>query len=542
MTTISPKSTGAGGAIGRSTILAAFYLVCFAAAVWPVFAVDVPALVDYPNHLARMRILADIDTVPALRDNYAVHWMVVPNLAMDAVVPFLSRLLGLDLAGKVFIALSMCLPVVGVMTLRRVLHGHVGFWPAVSFLFVYNHLLFWGFLNYLFGVGLSLLALAGWIATSHWRPQRRLLAFTVAAVALYLAHFFAFSIYGLSVLAIEVRRSWLARRDSPKEAGWRFLAGRFCWSMAQFVPPAVLLLNSPNWDGVKVTEYGILWNKVIAVLSPMLSYYTASDYLCFALVLITAIWLFASGRLRVATDLKLPLTLLTVAAVLMPAALLSNWAADERLPVVLVFMIIAGVRWARPNRSVIVTLSVVAVAMFVGRTIEVTRIWQAQDQKFAEFRRAARVIEPGARVLTVQSERYTGPAAADLHRVHRSYWHMTALAVIDRGIFTPMLFTNSAAQPVRAAPDVADIDVPFGRPITPAMFAAASDPERWKELVALRRRGDVRLYWKSWQTKFDYVLDVNWGERANPSPRHLRPVARGSFFDIYKVVPDSVQN
>ena len=56
--------------------------VCLAL-VAPFFAVDVPPVLDYPNHLARLYVLAFGASDPVLRTMYAPHWQIVPNHAID---------------------------------------------------------------------------------------------------------------------------------------------------------------------------------------------------------------------------------------------------------------------------------------------------------------------------------------------------------------------------------------------------------------------------------------------------------------------------
>ncbi len=58
----------------RRWAVVALYLSLTAIALYPVLSVAVPPLVDYPNHLARMHILANWASDPALQRNYVVDW------------------------------------------------------------------------------------------------------------------------------------------------------------------------------------------------------------------------------------------------------------------------------------------------------------------------------------------------------------------------------------------------------------------------------------------------------------------------------------
>ena len=64
------------------------YLGLLAVASVPIFSTVLPPLVDYPNHLARMHLLAE-----GGNRYFAAHWAPLPNLAADLVIPPLTRLM-----------------------------------------------------------------------------------------------------------------------------------------------------------------------------------------------------------------------------------------------------------------------------------------------------------------------------------------------------------------------------------------------------------------------------------------------------------------
>ncbi len=64
--------------------LTALFAILFVLAAFPVSLIKILPLVDYPNHLARMYLLANLPSSPTLQAFYAIHWRPVPNLAMDA--------------------------------------------------------------------------------------------------------------------------------------------------------------------------------------------------------------------------------------------------------------------------------------------------------------------------------------------------------------------------------------------------------------------------------------------------------------------------
>jgi hypothetical protein len=54
------------------------------AALAPVLLVRIPAMVDYPNRLARMYLLSAAGS-PAANPYYRVEWAIYPNLALDPI-------------------------------------------------------------------------------------------------------------------------------------------------------------------------------------------------------------------------------------------------------------------------------------------------------------------------------------------------------------------------------------------------------------------------------------------------------------------------
>src|SRR5882672_2107653 len=94
--------------VGSSSILntpyiIAAYLAIAAIVLYPIASVAIPGLTDYPNHLARMHILATIDASADLRRYYEMHWTLMPYLAMDAVVPVIARVMPIYDSGRVFV-------------------------------------------------------------------------------------------------------------------------------------------------------------------------------------------------------------------------------------------------------------------------------------------------------------------------------------------------------------------------------------------------------------------------------------------------------
>ncbi len=66
------------------------FLLLSLIAVLPIASVHLPPILDYPNHLARMHILAALPGSADLAHYYRAVWTPIPDLAFDAVVPALA--------------------------------------------------------------------------------------------------------------------------------------------------------------------------------------------------------------------------------------------------------------------------------------------------------------------------------------------------------------------------------------------------------------------------------------------------------------------
>jgi len=174
-----------------------------------VFSTVLPPLVDYPNHLARMHLLA------AGGDAfYSVHWTVLPNLAEDLIVPPLGQVMPLDIAAKLFLVTIFALMAGGVIWLNRVAIGVWQIWPLLGFLLLYNRILLWGFLNYLIGVGVALCGTALWLSLERRRWWLRLASSMLVAMACFFSHVAAFGFYALAIIGVELLPA-AARVRSP---------------------------------------------------------------------------------------------------------------------------------------------------------------------------------------------------------------------------------------------------------------------------------------------------------------------------------------
>src|SRR5262249_43917027 len=138
---------------------------------------------------------------------YEFGSFLLPNVGMDVVVLGLAQFFPVTVAGHIFLALILGLMLSGCMALYRGVHGPFSFWPLLAALFLFNWIWLFGFVNYLFGVGLMLWAAGLWIGMHHAPSWRRFLYGTISAVTLFFCHLVALGLYAVIVAGYEVQRS-----------------------------------------------------------------------------------------------------------------------------------------------------------------------------------------------------------------------------------------------------------------------------------------------------------------------------------------------
>ena len=227
------------------------FLVCTLLISIPVWTHPLPPISDYINHLARMSVIANLDRKPLLAQFYEVDWQVIPNLTMDILVPPLARLMSVYLAGQIFIVTMFALTISGTLALNRALIGRWSLLPLAAFPLVYNYVFLVGTMNYIFGIGVALWALAAWIALRDRFWPFRYLVSTIFVVVIFFCHLSALGIYGVGILSFEILRLWERRREPWPWRAAEFVAGGLPFLAAApflYVSPTMSLVSAIYWD------------------------------------------------------------------------------------------------------------------------------------------------------------------------------------------------------------------------------------------------------------------------------------------------------
>src|SRR5215471_17493227 len=404
----------------RGSQIAILFIALAAIASIPILLYPWPPLSDYINHLARMHVIATVSNDRDLALFYQIEWQVIPNLMMDLIVPVLQRVMNVYLAGQAYTIITFVLILSGTLALNRQLYGRWSVLPLIAFPLLYNYVFLVGTMNYLFGIGLSLWALTVWMALRERAAPLRLGVSTAIVLVLFFCHLFAVGIYALAVFAFELQRLLAARlRMSPllvsKKRRVRGPPALFdvCVSAVPFLPVVPLLLASPTWElrGSLSWEFSGKLNGLV---------YVIEVYSHFAALLLTAIVAFAAGWgicQRALQFHPLGWALLAVGGVIylaMPRIMFDTYLADQRLPVSLVFMVVACAHLNLRNDFLRLGFATVLVIVLGVRVFEVQSAWGGLSRVTASFRDSVRHIDRGSKVLVAYANSSDGDDVRDL--------------------------------------------------------------------------------------------------------------------------------
>jgi hypothetical protein len=415
-------------------LYALLFAACSLVACLPVWLVEFPPLVDYPNHLARQYVLFHYDETPAFQEHYEPAYEIVPNLAIEAFVLPLQWVLPVETAGKVFLTAVLLCQFLGYHLFGRAVHGRPTWLAFGGFFIAYHSMWLYGFINFSFGIGTFLVTAAVWL---WWRPSLSLAAgLCVAAlvVTCYLSHVAAFFFVTGTMLAVVAAD--LARQPRT----W----GRLALQLLPLVPGLVLYFAVGGAGGG-----GVVWNtvtgKVIGLLGVVMSYDIRFDaVIVVALVILLAViawrsrgWAAHAGVLLAGAGFLF----LFLAA---PKEVFTGSGADARFLAAAVPLLLLSVRFRLPA-----PLARWALVCFLGLTLArlgvITWEWTRASGQIAAQVALLDRVPVGARIYPAVME----PDVSDYSKRDRCCFHAVHYATIRRQAFVPTLFAYPFQQPIR---------------------------------------------------------------------------------------------
>ena len=482
----------------------------------PIWTHPLPPLSDYVNHLARMQVIATLAKNPQLAQFYELNWQVIPNLTMDFLVPPLAQVVNVYLAGQIFIVATFAIIISGALALNRTLIGRWSVLPLFAIPLLYNYVFLVGLMNYIFGIGIALWALAGWVAVRERAWPLRFVLSTACAVMLFFCHLSALGIYGIGILSFELLRLWAQRFDP-----WPGRIAEFVASGLPFLAVAPLLYASPTMQLVSAFS----WEQRGKMDGLMFVFGDYSDMVAFLLIAVlvaSAIW---AARHRVLQFHPLSVVLLVVGGIVyfaLPRVMFDTYMADQRVPLGVAFMVFACGELDVRRRLVWRGFLTVLVVLIAGRVLEIDYNWSQLSDSTSEFRSSVRRIAPGSKVFVAYSDRTFGDDVRDLGLVHAA-----TIATMERSSLVTTLFTVAGKQVIHVRPEYRDYaDLQDGTPPSTAQLIIAAE----------HPTPNTPAFWLNW-TKFDYIYILFTEDDApNPDPSRLKLVADGDRFQLYRIL------
>jgi hypothetical protein len=488
----------------------------------PLALVDVPPLLDYPNHLARATVLAFGSADPVLSRMYAVRWAIIPNLGTDLVLPPLLHILPIHLAGRVVVGCAILLPVIGTIAYSRATFGTRSAWPLASGLVAYNATLLLGFVNFIAAIGIAMLLAAAWIAWRDRAPLRATALAIIGTVALFFCHLMGLVFFFALIAGYELQ--WLcAHRTQPAA-----ILARIAALVALAVVPLGLYLLSPLAPMPAQTEFLPLADKTQQLAYPFVNYVLPLDIATACAVGTFLLACVAKGRCRITASSGLALLLLAGFYLAAPWGFKGTFFFDTRFAIMLGFLLFGAVLPTDLPRAAAFAAVIAFTLLFSIRMATVALAWHGHRRDVADMRAVIATVAPGARVFvaSVSPEEAPdywrhGPLSRRLSNGIRIDYHLPALLLIERRAYWPFLFDNPSQQPVATLPPYRDLAERAGSLVDHGALSAA---------------GKVDL------CGYDYVLLLE--ASAEPDLPHfaadrLTLLARSNFAALFRVKPSA---
>jgi hypothetical protein len=449
----------------------------------PVLAMSVPWFCDLYFHMARMVVLENPQAAP-ISEWYRPDWRLVPNLAMDLVVPSLAKAIGTAAATRAFVALTLVLTFTGSVALHHAIHRKLTWFPLLAGLFVYNWITFLGFANVLAGNALMLWAAALWF----WSGERAL-AWRIAlgagcALVLYICHLFALGLYGLVVAGAELARL----RQQPLRA--RTVVRSLILTATPFVAPLILLLTSRTVAASTPGIDYVLAAKLFAWLTPFITVDLPLD-LAIAAGTLALLWLLVRQRaLRVAPELRPALIALPPLVLVVPTSFFGTDLADFRLPALGIFIAIAACRCGeqtsrRLQRGILAGAAALLALRMTGIAIDVA----TAEPEVAAIAQQYRALKPGAVLFTGTFEHpsflidlFGKPEnwlAPWQRRDVVPFRHIATMALLYQPVLVPETTMIDGQQPAAMLPPFRALKALQSREHVARALTSADDLDRW---------------------------------------------------------------
>jgi hypothetical protein len=404
---------------------------------------DILPFVDYPAHLARVHLLAG--GASGIESFYQPAWTLLPNLALEVIAVPLALVLPAPVALQIVSILVVGLLVWGGALLSRAATGRASPLAFLPALLVYNVIFAFGFLNFLFGLGVALVALARHIETADQPLHRRILRESLFALGLFFSHIVALVVYlvAAAVHDLASRRPRL-RRDAAVLA-------------AAMVAPLALLLASPTRSEARLAAFQPLASKLDKLVATPATGQGVWDtaFALAALAFIAALLVLRLAR----PERRLAIVALALGGLflLCPYRVATAENIDTRLPLVFLLVALAGFRLTCSGSRARAVAA--ALATLVAFRITTTSVHHLRSGRaLAAVRTDLAAAVPAGSLLFTAHEVSAGSWQPD--DWNPPLTHAADLLLLERPIFVATVFAHPTQQPIARSRPFGALDMP----------------------------------------------------------------------------------
>jgi hypothetical protein len=488
-----------------------------AISILPTLVVSIPAMEDYLNHLSRMYILLTSGT-PEANPYYQVSWALYPYLAMDTVVPLLSRFMNVETAGKIFVLASQILIISGAYALELSVKGRHNISIMAALLTLPSMPFSLGLVNFEFGMGLALLGITSWIILSRLNKYKiRVVAHIFFSSVIFLTHFFALGIYGLVIGIFEFRIILNSRLN-----GWRVLT-----IFLTLACPVVFMLFLMLFTGATIGESNNEWRLSWKLVWPLLflngySVTLAASSACALAILLS--YGVLKRHLSLSPDGKWIAFGFLLSFIAMPFQFFGSRMADIRM-ITAAFLILPAFTSVSPRaRSFSFFAAVVIVPIIIVNSGYVGYVWVSYQKDYEGIKESFALLREKSFILVGSTHMRNSNVLMEA-----PMWRAPTLAVYYAKAFVSSLYTVPGTHAVEVRPELHHLDV--------NTKTETYEPPSLVILKTIAEGGnplDAPGYIRNWQNDFDYLYLLG-PHVTNALPKILIEIATERRFTLYRI-------
>jgi hypothetical protein len=461
----------------------------------PVWTTTYPPMHDYPNHLARVHILHQYSSIESYRAVYEWDWRLFPNLAIDLIVPPLLNIFSIEIASKIFLSLIIVLFNVGLHSLGAALTGRPHWSALAASFFTYNYSLSYGFVNYMFGLGMFFLTFAAWLRMRAAWTVGRLSLIGLLALLCYFSHLSAFAFLGIAIVCVTALDLLQTRALHPRR-------------LVGLLPLApTLMVYLIHSFGIEHRGEMVWWTPLIMKKLTGLSYPFVSHNLSFDLalgaafsVIVLILLVSRVGRLA-GKELLLVGSLLVFLYLVSPMSAAQSHYVDRRfiIPAVVMLVLALQIDFSKAlGRYLMIGLLVLSI----GRVAAVWKFWTGASQELEAQVHMLDLLPDKARLFPMLM--YETSVESWFQDAH--FYYLPHYATIYRHAFVPNLYALNGVNLVRFSRSLQVNEKQVYR-------GPRLDEANWDNDYTWVERGTPlhKVKWRPILSKYDYL----WGYKLS---------------------------